>query len=258
MTPLPDYCRAMIGQLDSEWGVVGHPEWESAACSSRHQTRQNAHERVWLMRIGLHTHSGASAMRDRPNVESIEPGASPASPRTIRAASTGRPLGLAALIAAGAAALLPARMAAQQTQLDLHGNYAVGTDTHAKSWGGGAGVQTTFGSKTDPINLSAAPSLDYLKQEQGGPSQTTLSLDLDVQPGGSGTVTPYAGLSAGANWSGGSAKQWEGARLGLETLAGAQVKLGGSHVSAKGEERFGYVKGQEHTLTTRLGVLVSF
>lgn len=106
------------------------------------------------------------------------------------------------------------------------------------------------------MKVSIAPSLDYLKQENSGPSETTLSADLDVQPAGSSPVTPYVGVSAGANWSAGDNKQWKGSRLGLETLAGIQVKLGGSSVSAKGEERFGYVKGQEHTLTTRIGVLI--
>jgi hypothetical protein len=169
-----------------------------------------------------------------------------------------RSLPFVLLLGSAAATLSPATLAAQQTQLDVHGNYAVGTQTHGKSWGGGLGAQATFGGKSSPVDVSIAPSVDYLEQEHGGPSQTTASVDLDVQPGGSATVTPYAGVSAGANWSGGSAKQWQGARLGLETLAGAQVKLGASRVTAKGEERFGYVNGQEHTLTTRLGVLISF
>jgi hypothetical protein len=155
-----------------------------------------------------------------------------------------------------AIAAAPNRLAAQQTQLDLHGDFVVGTTTHLHSWGGGAGVQVTFGQTSDPIQLSLSPSLDYTKQESGGPSQTSLSADLDLQPGGGKTVTPYVGISAGANWSGGASKQWEGARAGYEALAGAQVKLG-SRASAKAEERFGYVTGQEHTLTTRLGVLLS-
>src|SRR5690242_5097800 len=131
-----------------------------------------------------------------------------------------------ALLVAVTVMLLPARVNAQQTQLDLHGNLAVGTSSHNKSWGAGAGVQVTVGSQ--PVKVSLAPSLDYLKQENSGPSQTSLSADLDVQPGGNSPVTPYAGVSAGANWSGGNNKQWEGSRLGLETLAGVQVKLGGS------------------------------
>jgi hypothetical protein len=148
-------------------------------------------------------------------------------------------------------------LAAQQPQLDLHGNFVVGTSTHLKSWGAGVGVQKTFGASTDPVRLSLAPSLDVVKQEHDGPTQTTLSVDLDAQPGGNSTVTPYVGLSAGSNWSGGDARQWEGARLGIEMLGGLTAKLSSS-VSVKAEERFGYVNGQEHTLTTRAGVLVSF
>jgi hypothetical protein len=152
---------------------------------------------------------------------------------------------------------LPARGAAQESQLDVHGNWATGTSTHVKSWGGGVAHQTTFGGKSSAIAFSVAPGFDYLKQEKGGPTQMAASLDLNVQPGGSATVKPYAGASASANWSGGSAKQWDGAKRGLETMAGAQVKIGASSLSAKAEERFGYVKGQEHTLTTRIGVLIT-
>lgn len=55
------------------------------------------------------------------------------------------------------------RLAAQQTQLDLHGNLAVGTATHPKSWGGGVGAQTTFGRSSDPLKISLSPSIDLLK-----------------------------------------------------------------------------------------------
>jgi len=153
---------------------------------------------------------------------------------------------------------VPRVATSQQAQLDLHGDLVVGTSTHNKSWGGGVGAQIALNSSSSPVVVSVSPSVDYVKQQNDGPSQTSLSADVDVQPGGSSTVTPYAGVSAGANWSGGSNKQWTGSELGLEMLAGAQVKLGGSKVTAKAEERFGYVKDQEHTLTTRLGVLLSF
>ena len=152
----------------------------------------------------------------------------------------------------------PATAAGQETQLDVHGNYSTGTSTHSKSWGGGAGVQATFGGNAAPMKVSLSPGVDYLKQETGGPSQTSLSLDASLQPGGSSSVTPYVGASASENWSGGSGKMWDGAKLGLETMAGAQFKLGASGASLKAEERFGYVKEQEHTLTTRVGFLVSF
>lgn len=162
-----------------------------------------------------------------------------------------------AVIFALSVPLAPATLRAQQTQLDVHGNYAIGTSTHSKSWGGGVGVQTTFGGKTSPIAISTSPGIDYLKQENGGPSQTSVSLDVDVQPGGDASVVPYVGASASANWSGGSGKMWDGAKLGLETAAGAQLKLTSS-ASLKAEERFGFVKTQEHALTTRVGFLVSF
>jgi hypothetical protein len=144
---------------------------------------------------------------------------------------------------------------AQETQLDLHASLAVGTSSHSRAWGAGVASQVTFGSSTAPIRVSVSPGFDFVKQEHGGPAQESVTLDVGVQPGGSSTLTPYAGGSASANWSSGSGKQWEGTRLGLETLGGVQIKAGGA-LTVKAEERFGYVDGQEHTLTTRLGVLV--
>jgi hypothetical protein len=158
-------------------------------------------------------------------------------------------LALVAVISVGS------RAHAQDTQLDLHGNFAVGTSSHSKSWGAGIGLQITFGSSTAPAKLSVSPGFDYLKQEHGGPSQESLSLDANVQPGGSSTVTPYVGASASTNWSSGAARQWQGTKLGLETMGGVQIKAGET-VTLKAEERFGYVDGQEHSLTTRVGVLV--
>ena len=147
------------------------------------------------------------------------------------------------------------RLHAQQSQLDVHGNFVVTTSSHLTSWGAGIGTQTTFGGSSAPVQVSLSPSVDVVKQEQGGPWQTSLSLDADVQPGGNSKVTPYVGVSAGSNWSGGDAKAWSGARLGIEMLGGLTVKLK-PPVTIKGEERFGYVNGQEHTLTTRIGVLL--
>jgi hypothetical protein len=154
-----------------------------------------------------------------------------------------------------AVASLGCRAHAQDIQFDSHGNFAVGTHSHSTSWGAGIGLQTTFGSSNAPAKLSVSPGFDYLKQTHGGPSQESLSLDANLQRGGSGTVTPYAGASASANWSSGAAKQWQGTELGLETTGGVQIKTG-EMLTLKAEERFGYVKGQEHTLTTRVGVLV--
>jgi hypothetical protein len=149
----------------------------------------------------------------------------------------------------------PAR--AQQTQLDLHANFSTTTQSHDQSWGAGIGPQFTLGAEQAPVRVSVSPGFDYLKQEQGGPSRESVSLDANLQPGGSANLTPYVGGSVSANWSSGAGKQWEGSRLGLETMGGLQLKTGPA-VTLKAEERFGYVRGQEHALTTRFGVLLSF
>lgn len=160
-------------------------------------------------------------------------------------------------IIALAGGVMAAPAAGQQRQADLHANYARMTRSESNAWGAGAALQLTWGGKQAPVNVGTSVGADYLKQEQGGPSQTSVTGDATLQPGGGGSVTPYAGGSVSANWSGGSNKQWSGTKVGLETLAGLQLKLGGS-LSGKAEERYGYVRGQEHTLTTRLGILVSF
>lgn len=160
-----------------------------------------------------------------------------------------------ACLALVAVASLASRARAQQLQLDVHGNFAVGTTSHTRSWGAGVGPQITFGAAGAPAKLSVSPGFDYLKQEAGGPSQESLSLDANVQLGGSSAATPYAGASASTNWSSGTGRQWEGGRLGLEAMGGVQIDLGGG-TTLKVEERFGYVDGQEHSLTTRLGVLL--
>jgi hypothetical protein len=148
---------------------------------------------------------------------------------------------------------------AQERSADLHLDYSRTTQTHQNSWGGGAAVQLTWGGSSAPAKLNTSFGADYMKQENGGPSQTSVSTDVTVQPGGSSAFTPYAGGSASANWSGGSASQWRGSRLGLETLAGFQFKPSpDANISWKAEERFGYVRGQEHALATRVGILVSF
>jgi hypothetical protein len=147
---------------------------------------------------------------------------------------------------------------AQERTADLHLNYARTTQTHQNSWGGGAALQLTWGGSNAPAKLNTSLGADYTKQENGGPSQTSVSTDFTVQPGGSSALTPYAGGSASANWSGGAASQWSGSRLGLEAVGGLQFKPSpDANISWKLEERFGYVRGQEHQLTTRLGMLVS-
>src|SRR5215213_814524 len=145
-------------------------------------------------------------------------------------------------------ALVPGSMAAQQQrQGELHANYSRQTQSKSNAWGAGTQLQLVWGAKHAPVVLGTSFGGDYLKQENGGPNSWNTSADAVLQPGGNSTVTPYAGGSVGANWSTGDAAQWSGARLGTELIGGAQVKLGtGSPLSAKLEERFGYVNGQEH------------
>ena len=163
------------------------------------------------------------------------------------------------LAASLATALAASPASAQQMQGDLHGNYGRGTQTHSNSWGAGTQLQATWGAQNASVKVGTSAGVDYAKQENGGPSQTNLATDVTLQPGGGGSLVPYAGGSVGANWSGGDNKQWTGAKLGIETLAGVQIKSSAlGPISWKAEERFGYVRGQEHQLTTRLGVAMSF
>jgi hypothetical protein len=165
----------------------------------------------------------------------------------------------AAAVAALGIALTAASAAAQQGQADVHANYQRGTATHVNGWGVGANVQETFGASSAPVRLSVSVGPDYIKQENSGPSAVSASLDATLQPGGGGALTPYAGGSVSSNWSLGDNRQFEGARLGTEAVGGVQVKLDAlGSLTTKVEERFGYVNGQEHTLTTRLGFAMSF
>jgi hypothetical protein len=146
----------------------------------------------------------------------------------------------------------------QQRTADVHGDYVRGLVTDANSWGAGAALQLTWGGSSAPIKVNTSAGVDYTKQTGGGPGQTSAAFDLTAQPGGNSALTPYAGGSASANWSSGSNSQWSGSRLGLETLAGLQFKPSSqSKISFKAEERYGYVRGQEHTLATRAGILIS-
>jgi hypothetical protein len=148
---------------------------------------------------------------------------------------------------------------AQERAADLHLGYSRTTQSHLNSWGAGAALQLTWGGSNAPIKVNTSPAADYMKQEKSGPGTASVSLDVTAQPGGSSSLTPYAGGSVSENWSTGSAKQWTGARHGLEAIGGIQYKPSpSSTLSWKLEERYGYIYDSEHMLTTRAGVLISF
>ena len=166
-----------------------------------------------------------------------------------------RPLRLAlvAAVAAGAA-----RAEAQERQIEAHGDFARTTHSHERAWGGGAQLQLTWGREEQPVRLGTSLGADYQKAEHGGSSQTSASLDLTLQPGGGGRLTPYAGGSVSANRlaGGGSPSATE---LGLQLIAGAQLKLDPrGAVALRADVRPGYVRTQEHQVTIQFGVSSSF
>lgn len=154
------------------------------------------------------------------------------------------------------ASLAAAPLAAQQSAVEAHANFARTTQSNTNSWGAGALYQLTFGGKQAPVQLSTSLGADYLKEEGGGSSQTSGSIDVNLQAGGGSTVSPYVGGSVSENWlSGGDVPN--DPKVGLEYIIGAQIKATPS-VAVRVEVRPGYVKTQEHNVTYRLGFMTSF
>ena len=122
--------------------------------------------------------------------------------------------------------------------------------------GRGGQYQVTLGSKQQAVRLSPSLGADWIKQENSGPSTTSVGLDVNVQPGGDSPLTPYAGGSVSANWVSKDAPK--GALLGLEYIAGVYNKLESQGpISLHVEARSGYVRTQEHQVTGRFGVAFS-
>lgn len=158
---------------------------------------------------------------------------------------------------AASSVIIAVPLAAQQTQLDVHGDFSHAVSSGSNSWGAGVALPVTWGAKSNAIRIGTSPGFDWTKQTGGGPSQESLGLDVTAQPGGNSPVTPYVGGSASANWSTGTGKQWQGSKLGLEALAGLQMTIHPDKLSAKVEERYGYITGNDHMWTTRAGFLFS-
>jgi hypothetical protein len=142
-----------------------------------------------------------------------------------------------------------------QTQFDAHGDFVRPAEGGANSWGGGVALALSLGAPLSPIQFGIAPGIDMTGQQHNGPTTTTAAVDLTVQPGGSSSLTPYAGVSAGANWNRGHLRSWDGTRASYEVLAGLQFKLG-PVPTLNVQERYGYIVGQPHQLTTRAGLLL--
>ena len=144
---------------------------------------------------------------------------------------------------------------AQTSQVEAHASFARTTETHTNAWGAGAQYQLTFGAKQAPVQLSTSLGADYSKQEDGGASNTSASIDVNLQMGGGATVSPYVGASVSENWMSGDNAP-DDPKIGLEYIIAAQLKATPT-LSVRAEVRPGYVKTQEHTVTYRLGFLMS-
>lgn len=153
-------------------------------------------------------------------------------------------------------AVLARSAGAQDKQVEVHANYVPGEGTSSSAWGAGGQYQLTLGSKQQAVRLSPSLGVDWTKQEESGPSTTSVGLDVNLQPGGDSPLTPYAGGSVSANWVSENAPK--GALLGLEYMAGVYYKLESQgSLSLHAEVRRGYIRTQEHQTTGRFGVALS-
>jgi opacity protein-like surface antigen len=138
--------------------------------------------------------------------------------------------------------------------LDVHGSVLPSLHSRPMSVGFGVGLGTT--RRLGIVNLLPSVGLDYVRARSLGPGRGSAGLDVRLIPSREfGWGAPFIGGSVSSNWSGGEQSEWAGSRLGLDVLAG--FVLGGvtSNVGIKIEERFGYVRGQPHTATTRIGLV---
>jgi len=161
------------------------------------------------------------------------------------------------IVAVLAAAATAGPSAAQQSQLDGHGNYQRSNHSHQSAWGAGANYGLSFGGQNAPVKLNPSVGADYVKQEGGDQKQVSTNFDLALQFSVGPLFSPYAGGSVGANWQS-SGDGFGGAKLGLQYILGAQLKLqADAPYSLIADVRPGYVRGQEHSTTVRFGVQFS-
>lgn len=162
---------------------------------------------------------------------------------------------IAAIAAVALVALLPRARAGAQL-LDLYGGSAQVTATRSTFFGFGAGLSSTW-APGDKLFVRARLGGDYLHEQHLGRAWSSGTLDVSIAPPMFGDAfMVYAGAGTSLNWSGGESSEWVGVRPGLSTFMGVAFEFGESPLGALIEERFGYIKGTDHTLTTRVGLLV--
>lgn len=162
-----------------------------------------------------------------------------------------RTLMLAGGVAGAAVGSIPA---AAQT-LEMHGTGSVQTDNQSTSWGGGLAVGRAF----LPVGLAVIGTslgADYIREQHLGKGLASVSFALSLSPPHVTRFVPYIGGATSLNWSGGQYAQWTGARVGLDGTVGLRALFGGTdRFGWMVEERYGYIRGFDHSYATRLGLL---
>jgi hypothetical protein len=161
-----------------------------------------------------------------------------------------------AMMLVAAVSILASSAGAQQI-LDVHGASSVETRTQSTSWGGGIAAGSQWmpaGAAYVGVFLGA----DYLREQHLYRARTSVSAEVNIAPPWSSDyLVPYVGGGVSGVFSGGEYSEYSGPRLGLVSLAGLRILFGGSgRIGGKLEGRFGYLTGIEHTLGTRVGMLI--
>lgn len=152
-------------------------------------------------------------------------------------------------------ALVP-RAPARAQLFDVYASSSQVTATRSTFFGFGAGL-TSVWAPGDKLYLRGRLGGDYQHEQHLGRAWSAVTLDASVAPATFGdSFMAYAGAGLSINWSGGQSSEWVGARSGASVFTGVAFEFGESPFGAMIEERFGYITGTDHTLMTRLGILI--
>ena len=142
--------------------------------------------------------------------------------------------------------------------LALHGVFVPGTDERR----GSTGVEFEVGGLVASRYATLLPTLalEYQRQHDYGPGRGRVAGQLRFLPrNGRGYAVPFVGVSVSANQSGGGQSEWSRTRGGIEGMAGLLLIASETFpLAILAEERFGYVRGQNHALATHIGLGLSF
>ena len=124
------------------------------------------------------------------------------------------------------------------------------------------GIQAELGTIVWIRGIDVWPSIagEYQRQENLGPGRWRVAAELRLLPGfKESRFHPYLGGSLSANRSGGEQSEWPGALLGLQGIAGVLLMPSDRvPVAFLLEERFGYVREQDHATATHIGLVLRF